>query len=613
MDFFFPEEIIEEIKEKNDIVEVISQYTKLDSAGSSYKALCPFHNEKTPSFMVNREKQFFKCFGCGEGGDVIGFIMKIENLDFIDALKLLADRVNINLDKIASSKEIRKRQDANDKYYEINKIAGRYFYDNLVRDRNPAIDYILKRQITPATVKTFGLGYALNSWDDLLDYLKGKGYTEQDIEQAGLIVKGKQKNTYYNRFRNRLMFPIFDIRGRVMGFGGRVLDESMPKYLNSPETKIFNKSKTLYGLNIARRNNRKRQLILVEGYMDVLVLYQYGFTNTVATLGTSLTKDHGHLLKRYFDQIILCFDGDQAGRKASLRSIRILDDIVKDIKVVNLPKDKDPDDYVRENGKEKFKDIIGEALTAVDYKIYLARKKYKSNTIDDQINFAREIVNIVKDIASPVEQEAYIKQIERKYGLSKSAIMREIYGGKKEYRPTAGKYSSNARRDNRYIQVVPLGEERGYILAARQLIKYMLTNTQGIANIVSRIKKDHFVMEDHREIFEYILTSIEKKQTMDGINTDLAKLENEIGEILAIDIEEIDIDKVVDKYETNSKRYKLLNRRESLKDKQKKILKEENLTKGEVEKQLLKLGEQMMEINIELQNLQTEEGREQNE
>lgn len=613
MENFFPEELIEEVKDKNDIVDVVSQYVQLKPSGSSNKGLCPFHNEKTPSFTVSREKQVYKCFGCGEGGDVIGFIMKIENLDFTEALKMLAQRSNIYIDELPSSHEVREKQKQQQLYYEVNKLAGRFFFNNLVQRKNPALEYILKRGLTTRTIKSFGLGYALNSWDDLLNHLKKEGYKEEEIEKCGLVIKNKQNNRYYNRFRNRIMFPIFDVRGNVIGFGGRVLDDSLPKYLNSPETAYFNKSETLYGLNIARKNCENGQVVLVEGYMDVIALHQQGFRNVVATLGTSLTKGHGLLLKKYFDQIVLCFDGDSAGTKATLRSLEILQNVHKNIKIILLPQGMDPDDFIKKEGTDAFQRKISDAISAIDYKIYLVQQKYNANTIEDQVNLGKEIASILKEIDSPIEQEAYIKKIEAKTGISKDAITREIYGRKPATDIANNtKYSSNYKRNNKYIETVPLVEQKGYIIAAKQLIKYMLTNTHFIVSIIENFDSEDFILENHRIIFEFILKNQQNVDALNKISDYLPQLEKELKDILQIDIHQIDIEQVVEKYKKDVQRYKLLYERGKLKEQQKEIMQMENLNKEEVERQLLKLGVEMMKINIELQKLQSEERREQN-
>ena len=613
MEKYFPEYLIAEIKDKNDIVDVISQYIELKLAGTSHKGLCPFHNEKTPSFMVNRERQFFKCFGCGESGDVIGFIMKKESLDFIEAIKVLADRANIHIKERSdlSSKEYREKKEKEKKYFEINKKAGRYFYENLIQRPNIALNYLIKRGLNTKTIKTFGLGYAHNSWNDLLNYFAEKGYTENDLLESGLIVETKQKNGFYDRFRNRIIFPIFDIKGNVLGFGGRVLDESMPKYLNSPETIFFKKSEILYGLNLARKNPNNRQVILVEGYMDVISLYQEGFTNVVATLGTALTKQHGILLKRYFDQVIISFDSDNAGKSATLRSIEILKDLDIDIRILHLPNNMDPDDFIKQKGRQVFQRHLKKALNHIDYKINLAKEKYSSDSLDDQVNLGKEIAVILKDIKSPIEQDAYINKVVEKLKISKEAIIREIQGEKRVTNSAVDniRYSSNYKRNNRYIEAMPLPEKKGHIIAEKQLLKYMFANPQFTSNVIDKISIDDLIVEKHRPMFQFILDNQHNIDALNKIMDYLPNLEREIQKILEIDIQEVDIDQLIEKYKFNVRRYDLLYKRNELKNKQDEIIKNKNLNKEEVEKQLLDIGMEMMNINIELQKLQAEEGR----
>ncbi|SDK39302.1 DNA primase [Natronincola ferrireducens] len=613
MENYFPDELIQEVKDKTDIVSVISQYVDLKASGTSYKALCPFHNEKTPSFMVNGEKQVFKCFGCGEGGDVIGFIMKRENLDFVEAVKLLAQRANIYINQATTSNEIKENRKKQNSYYDINRRAGRCFYDNLVQRKNEALDYLIKRGLTIKTIRSFGLGYALNGWNHLMNYLIKEGFKKEDIEKSGLIVENKQKDGHYDRFRNRIMFPIFDIRGNVIGFGGRVLDDSLPKYLNSPETSYFNKREVLYGLHIARKHAENKQGILVEGYMDVIILHQYGFKNTIATLGTSLTKDHAMLLKRYFNEVVICFDGDKAGTKATLRSIEILQNVDIDIKVIILPENIDPDDFINKNGKTAFEEKIQHALSFIDYKIYLSEQKYGSGSLEDQVKFGKAIAAIIKEIKSPIEQEAYIKKIEEKFHISKDAILREIYGRKTNVnKGNNTKYSSNYKRNNKYIEAVPLPEQKGQIIAEKQLLNYMLTNYEVIPNILQRIQVDDFVLEHHRTVLQYIIENHHNIVQLQQIKEDLSYIAEEINDILHMSTQQMDINKSLEKYKVNMKKYKLLYQRKELKEEQSAIMKKENLNKEEVERQLLKLGVKMMKINIELQKLQLEERREQN-
>lgn len=603
MESFFPEELINEVKERNDIIDVISEYIQVKRVGSSHKALCPFHSENTPSFVINGEKQIYKCFGCGEGGDIVRFIMKIENLDFVEAIKLLAKRANIEIRHLESSDEVKKKIKEKNLLQEINRKAGLYFYHNLTKKPNPALEYLIDRGLSPKTLASFGLGYAIKSWDDLLLYLQKEGYQLKDIENAGLIRQNKQ-NGYYDYFRNRIMFPIFNIRGDVVGFGGRVLDDSLPKYLNSPETKLFNKSNILYGLNFARKNIRNRQIILVEGYMDVIALHQAGFKNAVAALGTSLTKYHGQLLKKYCDEVIICFDGDSAGIKATMRSIEILNEVQCQFRIMNLPDGKDPDDFIKVHGKDAFQEQINKAISLIDYKIFLARSKYPGNTMEEKVKLAKRIAVIIRDIRSPIEQEAYIEKAANETGISREAIKQEVFGQHKNIimNRNKNKYSSNYKRDNKYIELVPKVEQKGHIVAERQLIKFMLTDDKLIPHILKSISIEDFLVKSHQEIVEYLANN------MDNINKNpieetLPHLKEDIGEILSTDISHIELNNTLEKYVINLKKYKLLYDIKQLEEEQHRIAKDSNLTKEEVESKLLNIGMEIMKKNIQIQKL----------
>ena len=350
-----PQELIEKIKEQNDIVEIISEDIRLKKSGRNYIGLCPFHNDKSPSFTVSQDKQIYKCFSCGEAGNVLTFIMKYKKLNFLEAAKYLADKASITLNM--GSKENSAVSKKKQLMYKINVDSARYFFANLQKNKYSK-DYFLNRGIKEETIKRFGLGYSLDNWHALMNYLKKRGYKEEILLEAGLILRSEKKGNLYDRFRNRVMFPIFDYRGNVIGFGGRVLDDSLPKYLNSPDTLIFNKRQNLYGLNFARKEIKDRSVILVEGYMDLISLYQYGIKNVVATLGTALTDGQGSLIKRYADTVIISYDSDEAGIKATLRAIEIPNKLDINVKVLNLKECKDPDEFIRKYGVLEFEKEI---------------------------------------------------------------------------------------------------------------------------------------------------------------------------------------------------------------------------------------------------------------
>ena len=361
------EEVIERIRQDNDIVDIISENVRLKKSGRNYVGLCPFHNDKSPSLSVSQDKQIYKCFSCGEAGNVITFVMKYKKLTFYEASKYLADKAGIPLE-LGNAKEsqITKKKEL---LYKVNTEAARYYFYNLQRT-SFAKEYFLKRGIREEVIKRFGLGYAQDRWHDLIMYLKKKGFNENLLLEAGLILKSEKKGNTYDRFRNRVMFPVFDVRGKVIGFGGRVLDDSKPKYLNSPETVVFHKGTNLYGLNFATKNKLEQDyIIIVEGYMDLISLHQHGITNTVASLGTALTINQARLLKRYVNKVIISYDADVAGQTATLRELEILRNAGLDVKVLKVPQGKDPDEFVRNNGKDAFLRLVDNALPLIEYRI----------------------------------------------------------------------------------------------------------------------------------------------------------------------------------------------------------------------------------------------------
>lgn len=425
-----PSHIIQEITEKCDIVDFVSKYVRLKRSSGEYVGLCPFHGEKTPSFHVSADKQLYHCFGCGEGGTIINFVMKMENLSFLEAVKYLGEQVGVAVpetsdydDKIAKRKQ---------RLYEINKEAGRFFYTMLGSDEGKvAREYFSSRGLSKETIVKFGLGYAPDSWDKLFKHLKSKGFSEYEALDAGLIVKS-QKGSAYDRFRNRVMFPIFDIRGNLIAFGGRVLDDSKPKYLNTSDTPIFDKSSNLFALNLAKKSTNKTY-VTVEGYMDVITLHQYGVDTAVASLGTSLTDGHALLLKRYADEVVLCYDSDEAGIKAANRGMEILSRHDIKTKVISLPGAKDPDEFCRKNGVDAFLMAISGAKNPVLYKIGNLKAKYDLSAPDQKVEFLKEAAGELVKLNSQMEQEVYAKEIAASCDVSFDAVMAQIKQKRKAY------------------------------------------------------------------------------------------------------------------------------------------------------------------------------------
>lgn len=421
MSFSFSKDAVEELKSQIDIVDVIGRSVQLKRAGSNYKGLCPFHNEKTPSFIVSPQKQIFTCFGgCGASGDVVSFVKRYYNLDFNEAVEKLANEYGISIKRNTYS-------DDREKYYEINREAARFFYKNLTEVKNPGYSYFQKRGIEDRTIKKFGLGYAPDSWDALYNHFKTKGTDEKILVELGLL--SEKNGKYYDKFRNRVIFPIINTAGKVIGFGGRALtSEVMPKYLNSPENKIFQKKNNLYALNITRQDIGKEGFaIIVEGYMDVISLYQNGVRNVSASLGTALTENQAKLVNRYTKNVVLSYDADDAGQKAALRGIDVLKKENCKVKVLHVNDGKDPDEFIKKNGREEFLKLISNSLPYNDYKLEAAKRGLNLSSEEGKLDYMKRINSILHDL-SPVEKDIYIKKIARDTGISEGAIKMEILG-----------------------------------------------------------------------------------------------------------------------------------------------------------------------------------------
>ena len=418
----YSSEVIEEVVSRNDIVDVISGYIKLKKSGSSYVGLCPFHNEKSPSFSVSGTKQMYHCFGCGVGGNVITFVMEYENYTFPEAVKMLADRAGIALPVMEYSGEDRRERDIKTKLLEINKIAATFYYHQL---KSPAgqsgLDYLKKRQLSDKTINTFGLGYAPQLTGDLYRMLKEKGYDDELLKESGLFTYEKGIR---EKFWNRVIFPIMDINNKVIGFGGRVMGDGKPKYLNSKETKLFDKSRNLYGLNFAR-SSRKNNLIICEGYMDVISMHQAGFNQAVASLGTALTPGHARLMKRYTDNVLITYDSDEAGVKAALRAIPILKEAGLSTKVINMRPYKDPDEFIKALGTEAFQERIDKAENSFMYEIGIIEKNYKRSDPESETAFEREVANKLVQFSEKLERDNYMKAVCRQFMIPEDG-MREM-------------------------------------------------------------------------------------------------------------------------------------------------------------------------------------------
>lgn len=507
------QELLREIKEKNDIVSVISEYTTLKRSGRGLIGLCPFHSEKTPSFNVNQAKQFFYCFGCGKGGDVISFIMKIENLDFVGAAKRLAQRAGIEWPEYQPiSEEERKKE----RLYKLNKLAAVFFEHCLTKTETgePARRYLINRKTMPETWSAFGLGFAPAGWHHLTELLKQKNVALEEAEKLGLV--GFGENGYYDRFRERLMFPIMDLRGNIVGFGGRIFDNSQPKYLNSPESVLFHKSNLLYGLYQAKESiRRKQQVIIVEGYFDVIQAHQAGFTQAIASLGTALTREHVKLIKRYATEVVLAYDADNAGRSATAKGIELLSEAGLEIKIMELPAGHDPDSLIRQEGAAAFEALLQNRMTLLDYKIKQVVENYDINTPEGKATAVREVLPELATVNSTIAREAYIRRISREIGVSETAVFNEL----RRWVRNTGKNSQILDRinNNSYTNEINSNNQPEVILfnpenltplqkaifeVEKELLQLALQEYDKFARIKEELKAEDFRFEVWRTLFK---------------------------------------------------------------------------------------------------------------
>ncbi len=539
-------EIIEEIKASTDIVSIISQYVVLKRHGRNYFGLCPFHSEKSPSFSVSESKQIFHCFGCGAGGDVIGFIKRIENIEFKDAIEMLAERANITLPRIETTEEEAKIMALRDKVYKINEFTANYYHENLYKPTaKPAQEYVKKRRLDNATLKKFQIGYSGN-YDELYRALRKNGFNDEEIFESKLVIMSKNM-TPSDAFKNRLMFPIKDIKDRVIAFGGRVLDDSKPKYINSPDTICYNKGRNLYALNIAKKTE-KDFLLMVEGYMDTVSLHQRGIDNAVASLGTALTQQQGRLLKRYKSKIIIGYDADGAGQNATMRGLDILQNMGYDIRILQLEGAKDPDEFVTKYGSGKFNIYLQNAISLVEFKVKNLKKNLDLNQVNDKINFLNGVSQILLKVDNDIEKEVYIDKISNNYNISKEAIYAQL--NKLSYANSAG-----AKVLDRGISVKPtvnknLSENNNKNNAKENLIILLLI-TDG-QKVYEKIKNDitpnDFKDEKNKKIAEVLYEELEKGDISNviGLFENDEEMVSHITYILSKEQDINNVDKAVD-------------------------------------------------------------------
>lgn len=502
MAYFIDERTIEEIKERADIVSEISNYVDIKKVGANYKGLCPFHSEKTPSFTVSPQKQIYKCFGCGEGGNVINFIMKIEGLSFPEACKKLGDAYGVEIKNRGGIDDAKREK--YDMMYQINRELAVYYMNNLSESK-AATSYLYRRGINPEIARKFGLGYGKNSWDDAINHLKKLNYDLELAYECGLIGKNQNGN-YYDYYRDRVIFPIIDPRLRVLGFGARALGDEMPKYLNTSDSPIFNKGRNLYGLNLLKRNEKVDKIILTEGYMDVIALESYGIKGAVASLGTALTIDQANLLKKYTDNLYISYDGDKAGKNATKRALEIIHSIDWDANVIELTNGLDPDTFLQKEGKLKYEVEIKNSLSGYNYLIKEYQSSLDLEKIEDQVNLIRYIGNTIRRIKSPIQRELQMKQLSNNFGISLESLKNEIYNGSS---PRTG--------------------ERPRIQAKGKINRKLTSRDKTILEIFRLIihdKEIYYLIEDRlklsdienprlKEVYASIISSMEENETID--------------------------------------------------------------------------------------------------
>ncbi len=499
---FFSEELVEEVRLKNDIVDVISGYVKLQKKGSSYFGLCPFHNEKSPSFSVSRSKQMYYCFGCGAGGNVFTFIMEYENYTFVEALKMLAERAGVDLPEMEYSKEAKEKADLKSTLLEVNKLAAKYFYAQLKAEQGKtAHTYLTQRGLSEETITAFGLGYSNKYSNDLYRYLKMKGYKDSILSKAGLI-NIDEKNGVYDKFWNRVMFPIMDVNNRVIGFGGRVMGDAKPKYLNSPETEVFDKSRNLYGLNRAR-TSRKSYFLICEGYMDVIALHQAGFTNAVASLGTALTTGHASLIKRYVNEVYLTYDSDEAGTKAALRAIPILREAGISAKIIRMEPYKDPDEFIKNLGAEAFEERIQKARNGFMFSLEVLEREYDMNSPEGKTAFFNEAARRLGEFEEEIERNNYIDAVAEKYKVGYDNLRKLV--AKIAIRTGLAKPAEKPRQtvDKKGIK------EDGNLQSQKILLTWLIENEQVFAQIKKYITPTDFSEGLYRTVAELLYEQYE--------------------------------------------------------------------------------------------------------
>ncbi len=586
----YTDELKEEIRSANDIVDVVSQYVTLKRSGRNFFGLCPFHKEKSPSFSVSADRQYFHCFGCHKGGDVFTFVSEIERVSFKEALELLAERARIEL-PVSQNTEFNKTQYLKDRMYKINAEATIFYHERLYQPlAKIAQDYVKERKLDNKTLKAFKIGYS-GEYNELYKHLKAQGFKDEEILATGLVNK-TEKGDFLDRFRKRLMFPIMEVNGRVIAFGGRKLEnnDKMAKYINSNENLVYSKKKHLFALNLAKQSDSKR-IILVEGYMDAISLYQRGFDNVVASLGTALTEEQGRLLRRYSEQIILSYDSDSAGQEAIMRALGILEGQGCDARVLQMDGAKDPDEYVIKYGSGRFNLLIEKAISLVEFRIKMLKNKYNLDNANDKIRFLKEITTVLSSVENKIEREIYIDKVADQYNISKEAIYAEV--NKASYKDV-----------NEKVLVKPILKEQkneeisSATIKRENMLIYLLINhfRESYEPIVTNIMLEDFKLDINKRIFEKILesTAEESEKILQTIaNIEDIEIQSHVSEILVTDYEINSVEKCIEDVINIYNKDRLSNKKNEI---IKALENSSSLTKDEI----AKLEQELSDIIIEL-------------
>ena len=568
----YSDEIIEEVRQNNDIVDIISQYVHLTRKGRNYFGLCPFHSEKSPSFSVSPDRQIFHCFGCGVGGNVYTFLMKIEGITFKEALEQLAERANIQLPKLENNADTAK-EELKAKVYKVNEFTAEFYHQNLYKPTSKiGQEYVKKRKMNKETLEAYRIGFS-GKFDELYKALKAQGFGEKEILESGLVNKN-DNGTYIDRYRNRLMFPICDVRGKVIAFGGRILDDSkikdpkfpQPKYINSPENVVYSKGRHLFGLNVAKKDSAKK-LLIVEGYMDVISLHQRGVTNVVGALGTALTEQQGWLLRKSTEQVILGFDADGAGQTAIARSMEILQKMGCDMRVLQIEGAKDPDEYIVKFGEGRFRLAMDNAISLVEFKVKNLKKDLNLENTGDKIKFLNEIAKILSKVENTMEREIYIEKIAQGYNISKEAIYAEvnklIYNNTKEDKVLQSREIKPVRENIKNTTEIDEDLKR----RENTIISILLdSNANMFAKIKEQIKPEDFKDSVNRKIAEQLYKELEKEDCNINrlIDSFDEETQNHITMVMATDYEIDNLEKAVDDILQKYEKKKLDNRKQEI-------------------------------------------------